>query len=204
MGESKPTVGASAIDDRPNRPPADAEALVEVVRRDGARLLAVATRLAGSREAGCDALQEAFLLAHRNLAQFDGRASLSTWVHRIVINAALMGVRKRQRLQEVSVDDLMPEFDDRDCRLEPGGPAPTSIEVLLERVETLDLVRGAVSQLPPDYQQIVVLRDFEGITTADAAERLGITTGAAKVRLHRARAALKRLLEPLMERRPCP
>lgn len=146
-----------------------------------------------------DCVQEAFLLAHRNLKEFEHRAQFSSWLHRILVNVALGRVRRRSTRPEVSLDELQPTFDAKNCRHEPAGAPPPDAQTLLERAETRASVRDAIAHLPEQYRQIVVLRDIEGLSTNEAAAALGLTAGAAKVRLHRARASLKRLLEPVMD-----
>ena len=177
----------------------EADAFARLVRREAGRLLAAARRLTDSEADASDCVQETFLLAHRRLPQFEARGQISTWLHRILINVALGRIRKRSRRPEVSLEELMPVFDERDCRKEPLGPMPPDAEELLQREDTRAAVHDAIAHLPDAYREIVVIRDIEGRSTADTAEELGLTTSAVKVRLHRARAALKRLLEPVMD-----
>jgi len=176
----------------------DRDAFAQLVRREAGRLLATARRLTDSEQDAKDCVQETFLLAHRRLHQFQRRSKFSSWLHRILVNVALGKSRKRSRQPEVSLEDLMPVFDERDCREEPLGSLPEDADVLLEREDVRVAVRDAIAHLPDGHREILLLRDIEGRTTAEAADALGITETAAKVRLHRARAALKRLLEPVM------
>ncbi len=176
----------------------DPKRFAEVVKQYTGRLLATARRLTDSEADAHDCVQEAFLLAYRSRSQFEGRAKISSWLHRILVNVALERVRKRSRRPEEALEDLQPTFDERGCRVESQGPAPAEAQVLLERAETRTAVRDAIAHLPEGHREIVLIRDIEGKTTADAARELSITQSAARVRLHRARAALKRLLEPAM------
>jgi hypothetical protein len=84
-----------------------------LVRQYGSRLLAVARRLLGNEHDAQDVLQEAFLSAFKAIDQFTGNAKLSTWLHRIVVNAALMKLRGRRRRPEESIEDLLPHLDER-------------------------------------------------------------------------------------------
>lgn len=177
---------------------ADVADFAAVVKRQTAPLLATARRLTESEADAQDCVQEAFLLAYRSRSQFEGRAKVSSWLHRILVNVALERVRKKGRRPEETLDALQPSFDEQGCRVEPRGPAPAEAQVLLERSETRVAVREAIAHLPESYRDVVIIRDIEGKTTADAAKELGISLSATKVRLHRARAALKRLLEPAM------
>jgi RNA polymerase sigma-70 factor (ECF subfamily) len=164
-----------------------------VVRRFAARLLAVARRVLGNEDDAHDALQDAFLSAFRGIERFTGDARLSTWLHRIVVNAALMRLRSRRRRAEDSIDDLLPRFDDEGGWLEP--PTSWRSEELLERDETRTQVRRAIEQLPARHREVLVLRDIEELDTGEVAGMLGISANAVKVRLHRARQALRTLIE---------
>ncbi len=174
----------------------DPRAFEELVRAHGGRMLAVARRLVRNEEDARDAVQEAFLAAFRGLDGFAGGARIATWLHRIVVNAALMKLRSRRRRPEESLDDLLPKFHDDGHALD--APARWSVSGADEVAarERAALVREAIDRLPETYRTILVLRDIEELDTRDAAEALGITENAAKIRLHRARQALRTLLDP--------
>ncbi len=180
----------------------DALAFAELVRAQGPRMLAVARRLLRSDDDAADAVQEAFISAFRAIGNFEGGAKLSTWLHRIVVNASLMRLRNRTRRPEISIDELLPKFvEDGQHIDEPRewrSPEPLDA---LERRETRTLVRGLIDQLPTDYRTVLLLRDIEGLDTKETAELLGVTPNAAKIRLHRARLALRTLLDPHMRER---
>ena len=169
----------------------------QLVRTYGGRLLAVARRLVRHEEDARDCVQEAFLQAFRNIEKFEQRASLGSWLHRIVVNAALMKLRARGRRPEQSIEDLLPQFDADGQRLEPEAELAVSLE-LLERREVREAVRRSIDQLPDGYRNVLLIRDIEGYDTEETAALLGLTPGAVKTRLHRARAALKTLLEPIV------
>jgi len=174
----------------------DPVAFETMVRAHTSRLLAVARRMMGGNDADArDVVQDAFLQAHKAIERFQGTARLSTWLHRIVVNAALMKLRGRRRRPEQSIDDLLPRFEDDGHHLDPGGARPTSCEELVERQEVRTLVRRLVDALPESYRTVLVMRDFEDMDTDEVAHVLGVTANAVKVRLHRARQALKTLLE---------
>ncbi len=168
-----------------------------LVREHGGRLLAVARRFLRNEEDARDAVQEAFLSAYRGIQGFAAGSRLSTWLHRIVINASLMRLRTRRRKPEDAIDDLLPRFA-ADGHQE-NHPTPTwdaSVEVLLARSQTRAIVRQAIDRLPDAYRTVLLLRDIEEISTQEAARLLGTTENAVKIRLHRARQALRTLLEP--------
>ena len=166
------------------------------VRESTPRLLAVARRMLKSEDDARDAVQEAFISAFRALDGFHGGSRLSTWLHRIVVNACLMKLRTRRRKPEESIDDLLPNF------LEDGHHADTprqwegGAEEWIERDEVRHAVREAIDRLPETHRNVLLLRDIEELDTAEVAKMLEISDGAVKTRLHRARAALRELLDP--------
>jgi RNA polymerase sigma-70 factor, ECF subfamily len=173
----------------------DEQACETVVREFGGRLLSVARRMLRNEEDARDAVQEAFLAAFRSLRQFQGTARLSTWLHRIVVNAALMKLRSASRHPEESIQDLLPCFDDQGHWSDAVSDWEGRSDVLLQRQETRAMVRSCINALPEAYRTVLLLRDIEDLDTEEAAESLGITPNAVKIRLHRARQALRTLLE---------
>jgi RNA polymerase sigma-70 factor, ECF subfamily len=166
-----------------------------VVRRFGGRMLAVAQRLLRHQEDAADAVQDAFLSAFKSMDQFEGQARLGTWLHRIVVNASLMKLRSRKRRPERSIEDLLPTFHDDGHRRHPRPAWEAPSDSLLEQQELCRIVRQKIDQLPEDYRNVLLLRDIEELNTDETARVLGINAGAVKTRLHRARMALRELLE---------
>lgn len=169
-----------------------------LLRRELPRLYAVVLRLIGDPELARDVLQDAVLHAYRKLDTFEGRSQLSTWVHRVIVNQALAARRSRRRSPERAIEELLPNFDEHDKRVDPALPAPPPVEQLVEQAELRQAVHAAVDQLPEDYRAVLLLRDIEGFSTAEVADILMISVANVRTRLHRARAALKRLLEPII------
>jgi RNA polymerase sigma-70 factor (ECF subfamily) len=126
--------------------------------------------------------------------RFEWQSAPETWLHRIVVNTALMRLRSRRRKPETAIEDLMPRFLEDGHRERELREWPECPEALLGRRETQALVRGCIDRLPEAHRTILVLRDIEELTTDEAAAALGISVGAAKLRLHRARLALRGLL----------
>jgi RNA polymerase sigma-70 factor (ECF subfamily) len=182
----------------------DEDAFEELVRTNGGRLLAVARRLLRDEEDARDAVQQAFLSAFRALPTFHGQSLLSTWLHRILVNAALMKLRSRARHYEESIERWLPQFLDDGRHASPLPDSLESIDVLLVRRDLRQQVREAIDQLPETYRTIVLLRDIEQLDTAEVAAGLGLTVNAVKLRLHRARQALARLLQPVLRPDPAP
>lgn len=172
------------------------EAYERLVRTYGGRLLAVARRFLPNEDDARDALQEAFLSAFRAIGNFQEGARVSTWLHRIVINAALMKLRSRRRKPEESIDNLLPTFLEDGHRENVGPTWKETAESALQKRETRTLVRECIDRLPESYRTVLLLRDIEELDTEEAAQLLGVSPNAIKIRLHRARQALRSLLDP--------
>ncbi len=165
-----------------------------LVREHTGRLLAVARRYVRNEEDARDAVQEAFISAFRSIGRFQGGSSISTWLHRIAINACLMKLRSARRHAETSIEDLLPRFDATGHRVSTGEQWPESVEAALESRQTRERVRAAIERLPEKYRRVILLRDIEELSTEEAAGLLELTENAVKIRLHRARQALRTLL----------
>jgi RNA polymerase sigma-70 factor, ECF subfamily len=165
-----------------------------VVRVYGGRLLAVARRFVRNEDDARDVLQTAYLSAFRSVGQFEGSAQVATWLHRIVVNTALMKLRTRRRKPEESIEDLLPSFLEDGHHVEQFAEWSAPADVLLERDETRRTVRCCIDRLPDSYRTVLLLRDIEERSTQEVADVLNCTTTAVKVRLHRARQALSTLL----------
>jgi RNA polymerase sigma-70 factor (ECF subfamily) len=153
-------------------------AYAELVRRHGGRMLAVAKRYLKNEDAAQDCVQEAFLAAFKALDRFEERSSLATWLHRITVNAA--------------------SFDEEGFREGPERVTAESADELLAREDVRAEVRAAIDRLPTSYRNVLLLRDIEGLSIKEVAEMLEVSENNAKVRLHRARTALKKELQPLL------
>lgn len=167
-----------------------------LVRTYSGRLLAVTRRILRSEEDARDAVQEAFVSAFRSLGRFEGEARLSTWLHRIAVNAALMRLRTRRRRPEESIDPLLPVYQEDGHHAERFTAWAEPVDVAMQRAETRILVRRTIDHLPESYRTVLLLRDIEQLDTDETAAMLGITANAVKIRLHRARQALRTLLDP--------
>ena len=172
----------------------DDQAFETLVRIYGGRLLAVARHLMRDEADAQDVVQSAYLNAFRGLDQFSGASQLSTWLHSIVVNTALMKIRSRRRRPEESIEALLPAFQADGHHVEQFSDWATPADALLERKETREAVRAGIDQLPESYRTVLILRDIEELSTQEAADALGLTTTTVKVRLHRARQALSAVL----------
>ena len=158
----------------------DREAFGRLVRRHQDRLWAVALRTLGDREEAADALQDALLAAYRGAARFRGDAAVTTWLHRIVVNACLDRARRRAVRPTVPL-------------AEQGGAEPAVSDRTAEK-ETSLAVHAALAELPVEQRAALVLVDLHGFSVAEAAEILGIAEGTVKSRCSRGRAKLAVIL----------
>lgn len=151
------------------------------------RILRITFRITRNREDAEDALQDALLMAFVHIGSFDGRSSFSTWLTRIAFNSALMIVRKRRSALELSIDDLL----SRDARMEfPAfalGP-----EAHFAQRERAEILLGAIRTLPPANRQALELRQLQEHSMDETAEKMGLTVAAAKSRVLRAKAELRK------------
>lgn len=173
----------------------DLESFETIVRRYSGCLLAAARRMLGNDHDAQDAVQEAFSSALKAIATFRGDASISTWLHRIVVNAALMQLRRRRRCAEVAIEDLSPPFDSQACGVRAAELLGGASEHWNEVRETREAIGRCIDQLPPIYRSVLRLRDIEDLTTSEVATILDLNPNTVKIRLRRARQALKSLLD---------
>ena len=162
----------------------DRDAFAQLVRRHRDRLWAVALRTIGDREDAADALQEALISAYRSAHRFRGDSAVTTWLHRIVVNACLDRVRRR------NVRPTVPLLE-----TEPMPVAPVDSDTALD-------VRAALAKLPIEQRAALVLVDVQGYSVAEAAAILDVAEGTVKSRCARGRARLASLLGYL--RNPVP
>ncbi len=154
----------------------DPDAFAELVRRHRDRLWAVALRTLGEPEEAADAVQDALISALRAADRFRGDSAVTTWLHRIVVNACLDRLRRRQVRPTVPLGEL-----DR------PAPEPVDTDLVLD-------VRAALAALPEDQRLALVLVEMQGYPVAQAAEILGVPEGTIKSRCARGRARLAVLL----------
>ncbi len=164
-------------------------------------MLRVARRLLRSEEDARDAVQEAFISVVRSIGRFEAGSLLSTWLHRIVVNACLMRLRAMKRRPTEDIEEYLPTFKEDGHQNEVNAPWVETAETVLQRTELCKLVRSYIDQLPDNYRVVLMLRDIEELSTEETAQMLGVTPNAVKVRLHRARQALRTLLDPHMRSR---
>ena len=154
----------------------DPAAFTTLVRRHQDRLWAVALRTLGNREEAADALQEALISAYRSADRFRGDSAVTTWLHRIVVNACLDRIRRRAVRPTVPLSET-----------DPLPVSPVDSDTILD-------VRAALARLPVEQRAAIVLVDVQGYAVAEAAAVLGVAEGTVKSRCARGRARLAALL----------
>ncbi len=160
--------------------------LARLAAQERGRMESVATRLLRDPDEAQDAVQDALVSAWRRIDGFRGDAALSTWLHQIVVNASLMRLRSRRRRREQCFEPVeIPQ---------PAGPARACEEELFHR-ETLRRALGCVDHLEPQQREILYWRAVHHADYGELAARLGLSEGGVKTRLHRARRALRALVE---------
>lgn len=166
----------------------DHEAVEALFSRYQRPLFQTALRVLGNTEDAEDALQDGLLSAYRNLKRFEGRSQFSTWLTRIVINAALMRRRSAKARPAISLDES-PREDELPAaeRFADDGPNP---EQVFAGTEIREMIDSNLDELSPLLRTAFVLREVEGYSTGEAARKLGVTENTLKARLWRARHQL--------------
>jgi RNA polymerase sigma-70 factor (ECF subfamily) len=149
-------------------------------------LYQVALRVLRSPQDAEDALQDGLLSAFQHLREFHGRSQFSTWLTRIVINAALMRLRKSRRQQAASIDEEPMGRDDQPSAAKIADPSANP-EELYTQEEQFRILEKGLQNLPALYRSALQARDVDGLDSGEAAKTLGVTTGTLKSRLHRGR-----------------
>lgn len=159
-----------------------------LMRRYNQRLYRVARSIVGDAAEAEDIMQEAYVRAYLHLGQFDGRARFATWLTRIAVHEALARLRHRRRVVEI---DAVAESSEHPMIPPSNTPGPEQ-EMLTRTLGVI--LEAAINQLPAAYRSVFLLREMEEMSTAETAECLGLSEEAVKVRLHRARARLRKAI----------
>lgn len=176
----------------------DAQALETLFTEHKRPLYQTALRVLGNPEDAEDAVQDGLLSAYRNLPRFEGRSQFSTWLTRIVINAALMRRRSRSARPAISLDEPTREHELPAVeRFADHGLTP---EQEYQRHELHEMIRQNLGELSPLLRTAFVLREVHGFSTGEAAEKLGVTENTLKARLWRARQQMADRLKRRMRK----
>jgi RNA polymerase sigma-70 factor (ECF subfamily) len=177
----------------------DIGAFEELVKRYDRNVFRIAQHITQNREDAEDVVQDAFLKAYGNLAQFQGQSKFYTWLVRIAVNEALMKLRRRRPERTVSLDqDVETDEDTIPREVADWSPNP---EQQYNQAELRELLQKTIQGLPSGFRTVFVLRDVEGLSTEETAEALGLSIPAVKSRLLRARLQLRERLNKYFKRR---
>ncbi len=175
-----------------------------LVRTYGPQVMAIAIRYLRSEADAADCFQDTFVAVFQSIDSFQQRSSIRHWVRGVTVNQCLMKLRKRRQRREESIEHMLPMFDESGNRVETASPRQNAgIGESLDAEQIRRIVRENIDRLPEDYRLVLLLRDIDGYTTRETATILGIKVNAVKTRLHRARSALKFMLEPLLKQTDC-
>jgi RNA polymerase sigma-70 factor (ECF subfamily) len=179
------------------RDPTAAERLVIAY---GARAYRLAIRITGSGPDAEEAVQDAFWIVVRKIDTFRGDSGFGSWLYRIVANTSY-GKRRRghARRLDLSLDEVLPTFDERGRRREPVADWSAQVNDPSAQSELRRVLTVALDELPAEYRAVTVLRDVEGFSYREVGEVLGITVPSAKARVHRARLFLRKRLAGYMD-----
>lgn len=169
----------------------DADAVRQIVRTHNQRLYRLVRAVLRDNADAEDVLQEAYLKAFAHLAGFNGEASLSTWLSRIALNAALMRLRARKRLKRAPEPVLM----EAEIIAFPLSSSTTDPERIMAQRQLLQLVEDATDALPEAFRLVFVARIVEGLSLEETASLLDLPPATVKTRLHRARKLIRAQLE---------
>jgi len=172
----------------------DVEAFGRLVERNQDYVYNAVYHLVGDERDAEDIAQDVFVKAYRSIGRFEGRSKFSTWLYGIMLNSVRSFWRRRTRRPTLVQDAAQEDESVRDPAA--GGRNPFEESVRGERIEA---VRAAIARLDEDLREIVVLRDIRGLSYDELADVLDLPDGTVKSRLHRARSALKELLEPVFD-----
>ena len=165
----------------------DANAFETLVLEYEKNVYNIALRMTGNSEDAADMTQEAFIKAYNSLQSFRGDRKFSVWLYRIVSNVCLDFLRSKNRRPTVSLS--VEDDDGEDAQLDVADESQ-SPELLLDRKLTRDSVRRGLDSLPPDYRQILLLREIQGLSYDEIAQALSLEVGTVKSRIFRARKRL--------------
>ncbi len=169
----------------------ETEAFGEIVRRWERKIFALCYGMLGCKEEALDATQETFMLAYKNLKGFRGDSKISSWLHRIAVNQCLTRMRNDKKASESYLED---EIENNPSAIPISSENASPLKAV-ERQERIEFVRKAMSSLPFELKQVLIMKEFEEMTFQEIAEILNIPVSTVKSRLYLALSLLRRKLE---------
>ncbi len=164
----------------------------ELIQRYSTKVHSLASRLTRNPEDAEEVLQDVFVTVYRKIDGFEGKASFSSWLYRVTVNAAFMKLRKRRQDQSVPLEDLLSQHQTIPALRSPEAAHVDAVSI---RNEMLEALEKAIHGLPDDYRPVFILRDVDGLTSREVGRILDLTVPAVKSRLHRSRLMLRRRLQ---------
>ncbi|MBA2620660.1 MAG: RNA polymerase sigma factor [Acidobacteria bacterium] len=168
----------------------NSEAFGEIIKRWERKIFALCFGMLGREDEARDAAQETFIAAYRNLKNFRGEAKVSSWLHRIAVNQCLTTKRRAKTRSESFLDDETNAEEKVFVAPARLSPARTT-----EHNERLKVIRQAVSSLPPDFRQVIIMKEFEEMTFQEIADTLELPLSTVKSRVYTALKQLRMKLE---------
>ena len=169
-----------------------AAAFEELLSRYETKVFNLAMRYCRNQEDAEEVVQDVFTTLYKKLEGFQGKSAFSSWLYRIVVNAAFMKLRKRRQQQTVYLEDVTGEQ-----QVEPDSLFVVRSDTATLNNEVRDALSGAINRLPDQYRAVFVLRDIDGLSNEEVSELLDLSIPAVKSRLHRSRLMLRRKLTRL-------
>ncbi len=168
------------------------EAFEELIIRYESKIFNLALRFTRNQEDAEEVLQDVFCTLYKKLADFQGKSAFSSWLYRIIVNAAFMKLRKRKQVQSISIEDLSPAVHQQ--YIEQDSFFFSRSDSISISHELRAVLEEAINKLPRQYRAVFVLRDIDGLSNQETGEILGLSIPAVKSRLHRSRLMLRKKL----------
>lgn len=175
----------------------DISAFEEIVLRYEAKVMNLSLRFTRNQEDAEEVMQDVFTTVYRKIEGFRGQSAFSSWLYRIVVNAAFMKLRKKKQNHTVSIDDLAPAV--KQYCMERDVSTTTHSYNFAVTHELQEVLQRAIDKLPDQYRAVFVLRDVDGLSNQETGEILDLSIPAVKSRLHRSRIMLRKRLQRYYE-----
>ncbi|MBN8550223.1 MAG: sigma-70 family RNA polymerase sigma factor [Deltaproteobacteria bacterium] len=169
------------------------EAYEELVSRYEAKVYNLAMRFTRNQEDAEEVLNDVFTTIYQKVEGFQGKSAFSSWLYRIIVNAAFMKLRKRRQNNTIAIEDLSPGV--RQNSIERDTNIGSRSDLLSMNRELRETLESAINRLPDQYRAVFVLRDVDGLSNQEVGEILELSIPAVKSRLHRSRLMLRKKLQ---------
>jgi RNA polymerase sigma-70 factor (ECF subfamily) len=170
----------------------DSDAFETLIKKYEVKVFHLAMRFTRNEEDAEEVLQDVFTTLHRKLKLFEGKSAFSSWLYRIVVNAAFMKLRKRRQKPTLHLEDLAPLT--RQQVMESEFQSYDHVDQYAQDNEIRDILESVIEKLPDQYRAVFILRDVNGYSNQEASEILELSIPAIKSRLHRSRLMLRKKL----------